>query len=127
MCHYRSKVPTVLIAITVLHVNLCYMSTSRRDAAQWLERDSLLMSLPVVRFQTRLGAEYSEKCHVSPLSMFEHMFRCCVRGQNTLPSHASLVSCVKSTLLDRDSNMCDAPKWLQDCMLSVELKWHTND
>ena len=98
MCHYRSKVPNVLIAITVFHVNLCYMSTSRRDAAQWLERYSLPMSLPAVRFRTRLGAEYSEKCHVSPLSMFGHMFRCCVLGQDTLPSHALLISCVKKYL-----------------------------
>ena len=46
MCHYRSKVPNVLIAITVFHVNLCYISTSRRDAAQWLERDSFPIVTP---------------------------------------------------------------------------------
>ena len=50
------------------------MSTSRRNAAKWLESDSLSMSLPAVRSRTRLGAEYSEKCHVSPLSMFGHCF-----------------------------------------------------
>ena len=35
-----------------------------------------------------------------------------------------------STWLDRDGNVYDklnAPKWLQDCMLSVELKSHTKE
>ena len=85
MCHYRSKVPNVLIAISVFHVNLCYISTSRRDAAQWLERDSLPMSLPAVRFRTRLGAEYSEKCHVVPLSMFGHCFDVVYVGKTRYP------------------------------------------
>ena len=37
--------------------------------AQWLERGALPMSLPVVRFQILRGAAFSEKYHVSPLSI----------------------------------------------------------
>ena len=40
--------------------------------AQWLERGALTMSLPAVRFRVPLGAEFSEKYHVSPLSILGH-------------------------------------------------------
>ena len=42
--------------------------------AQWLERRALPMSLPAVRFQIPLGAGFSEKYHVSPLSILGHYF-----------------------------------------------------
>ena len=42
--------------------------------AQWLERGALPMSLPAVRFRTPLGAGFSEKYHVSPLSILGHCF-----------------------------------------------------
>ena len=71
---FRSKVPNVLIAITVFHVNLCYISTAKMNVTQWLERDGLPMSLPAVRFRTRLGVGFSEKCYVSPFLMFGHGF-----------------------------------------------------
>ena len=40
--------------------------------AQWLERGGLPMSLPAVRFRIPLGAGFSEKYHVSPLSILGH-------------------------------------------------------
>ena len=43
-----------------------------RDMAQWLERGALPMSLPAARFRIPLGAEFSEKYHVSPLSILGH-------------------------------------------------------
>ena len=43
-----------------------------RDMAQWLERGALPMLLPAVRFRIPLGAEFSEKYHVSPLSILGH-------------------------------------------------------
>ena len=42
--------------------------------AQWLERRALPMSLPAVRFRIPLGAGFSEKYHVSPLSILRHCF-----------------------------------------------------
>ena len=45
-----------------------------KDVAQWLERGALSMSLPAVRFQIPLGAEFSKKYHVSPLSILGHCF-----------------------------------------------------
>ena len=42
--------------------------------AQWLERGAFPMSLPAVRFRILLGAGFSEKCHVSPLSILGHCF-----------------------------------------------------
>ena len=58
---------------------------------QWLERGALPMSLPVVRFRIPLGARFSENIGI--------LFRCCVLGQDTLPSHASLDSGVNEYLL----------------------------
>ena len=40
--------------------------------AQWLERGAMPMSLPVVRFRIPLGAGFSEKYHVSLLSILGH-------------------------------------------------------
>ena len=45
-----------------------------RDVAQWLERSALPMSLPAVRSLILLGAGFSEKYHVSPLSILGHCF-----------------------------------------------------
>ena len=42
--------------------------------AQWLERGALPMSLSAVRFRVPLGAEFSEKYHVSPLSILGHCY-----------------------------------------------------
>ena len=53
-------------------LNVINISTTERDMAQWLERSALPMSLPAVRFRIPLGAEFSEKYHVSPLSILEH-------------------------------------------------------
>ena len=40
--------------------------------AQWLERGALHMLLPAVWFRIPLGAGFSEKYHVSPLSILGH-------------------------------------------------------
>ena len=42
--------------------------------AQWLERGALPMSLPAVRFRTPLVAGFSEKFHISSLSILGHCF-----------------------------------------------------
>ena len=42
--------------------------------AQWVERGALPMSLPAVRFRIPLGTGFSEKYHVSPLSILGHCF-----------------------------------------------------
>ena len=42
--------------------------------AQWLEGSALPISLPAVRFRVALGAGFSEKYHVSPLSILGHCF-----------------------------------------------------
>ena len=108
MCHDRSEVPNVLIAITVFHVNLCDISTAKRDVAQWLERDGLPMSLPVVRFRTRLGAGFLEKCHVSPLSMFGHCFDVMLR---TWARHVTLTSLMCKWVHRRTKMAMCAMRW----------------
>ena len=50
-----------------------------RDMAQWLGR-----GLPAVRFRNPLGAGFSDKYHVSSLSLLGHLFLCCVLGQFAL-------------------------------------------
>ena len=42
--------------------------------AHWLKRVALSMSLPATRFRIPLGAGFSEKYHVSPLSILGHVF-----------------------------------------------------
>ena len=49
----------------------------KRDAAQWLERGALSMSLHAVQFWTPLGAEFSKKYHVSPLSILSIVSMLC--------------------------------------------------
>ena len=63
--------------------------------AQWLERGALPMSLPAVRFRIPIFREIS--CF-SPLNIGT-LFRCCVLGHDTLPSHASLDSGVNEYLV----------------------------
>ena len=68
------------------------------------------MSPPAVRFRIPLGAGFSGKYHVSPLSILGYWGN--------------------EYLIGRDGNVYDkfnAPKWLQDCMLSVGMRWHMND
>ena len=45
-----------------------------KDVAQWLELDALQSPLSAVRVQSSLGAGFSEKYNVSPLSKLE--YRC---------------------------------------------------
>ena len=61
--------------------------------AQLIERGTLPMLLPVVRFRIPLGAGFPEKYHVnySPLNLGK-LLRSCVLGQGTSPSNASLDS-----------------------------------
>ena len=56
-----------------------------RDVAQWLERGALPMSLPAVRFRIPLGAGFSEKYHVSPLSILGHYFDVVSLGKTLYP------------------------------------------
>ena len=85
----------------------------REDMAQWLERGSWSMSLPAMRFRIPLGAG----CSCFPPLNLGTLFRGCVlkQGEN------------KYLVGQRRQCVRNAPKWLQDCMLSVELKWHTNE
>ena len=51
-----------------------------RHMAQWLERGALLLSLPAARFRIP-GAGFSEKYHVSPLSILGHCFNVASLGK----------------------------------------------
>ena len=42
--------------------------------AQWLERGAFPTSLNAVQFRTSVGAGFSEKYHVSPLTILGHCF-----------------------------------------------------
>ena len=53
--------------------------------AQWLERGALPMSLPAVRFQIPLGAGFSEKYHVSLLSILGHYCNAVSLGKTLYP------------------------------------------
>ena len=50
-------------------------------------------------FRIPLDVGFSEKYHVSPLSIIGTLFRYCIFGQGTLPSHATLDSCVNENLI----------------------------
>ena len=55
-------------------IDSCVPLTLERDTTQWLERAALSMSLPAMRFRISFGAGFSEKYHVSPLSILGHCF-----------------------------------------------------
>ena len=85
------------------------------NVAQWLKHGAFPILLPAVRFRIPLCAEYSDKYHVS--LNIGTLFRCCVLGKGN------------EYLVGQRWHVYDkfnARKWLQDCMLSVELKLHTN-
>ena len=42
--------------------------------AQWLESGALLISLPAMRLRISCGTGFSDKYHVSPLSILGHCF-----------------------------------------------------
>ena len=66
---------------------------SERDMAQWLERGALPISLPAVRFRIPLGAEFSEKYHVSPLSILGNCYDVVSSGENDTISSMCRVGC----------------------------------
>ena len=61
-----------LIVELDLQISIMHICGKEREMAQWLERGALPMSLPAVRFRIQLGAEFSEKYNVSPLSILGH-------------------------------------------------------
>ena len=58
----------MLMSVQMLQNKRMYICIER-DMAQWLERGALTMLLPAVWCRIRLGAGFSEKNHVSPLSI----------------------------------------------------------
>ena len=69
------------------------------DMAQWPERGALLMSLPAVRFRIPLGAGFSEKYHVSPLSKLGHCFDVVSLGKALNPQMLHLTQVKMSTYI----------------------------
>ena len=68
-----------------------------RDMAQWLERGSLLMSLPDVRFRIPVGAGFSEKSLISPLSILGHCLDVVSLGKALHPQMLHLTQVKMST------------------------------
>ena len=65
--------------------------TRERDMAQWLERGALPMSLLQCGFESRLVQNFQRILCFSSLNLGT-LLRCCVLGQGTSPSNASLES-----------------------------------
>ena len=63
-----------LIEKIIIQVSINFVMSLERDMAQWLERRALSMSMPALQFRIPLGSEFSEKYHVSPLSILGHCF-----------------------------------------------------
>ena len=74
----------MLMMVQMLQNKLMYIFIER-DVAQWLERDALTMLLPAARFRIQLGAGFSEKNHVSPLSILGHCFHVVSLGKALHP------------------------------------------
>ena len=101
--------------------------------AQWLESGALSISLPAVWFRIPLGAGfYHERRNITvPSSQYWDIVSMFVSLGKALNRHMLNLTKVKmSTWKDKDGNVYDkfnAPKLLHDCMLAVELKWHTHE
>ena len=65
--------------------------------AQWLERGALPMSLSAVRFRIPLGAGFSDKFNVSPLSILGHCFDVVSLGKALNPQMLHLTRVKMST------------------------------
>ena len=114
------------INFIIIFISLINNENYDRDMAQWLERGALSMSLPALRF-CAFCAEFSEKYHVSPLSILGSCFHNVSLGKALNPQ---MFHVTMSTLYDRNCNVYDkfnAPEWLQNCMFPAGLKWHTNE
>ena len=71
-----------------------------------------------------------EKYHGSLLSILGHCFDGVSLGKALNRHMLNLTKVKMSTWKDKDGNVYDkfnAPKLLHDCMLAVELKWHTHE
>ena len=107
------------------YCNYCHVITATSDVDSWLEREALPISLPAVLSRTPLGALFSDKYHVSLLSILEHCFDAVFLGKALYPQMLHLTLVKMCSWQDRDDNVYDklnAPKWLHDCMITVELK-----
>ena len=88
----RGTVGVWLMMVNTFHNNNSTMCDClERDVAQWLERGALSMSLPAVRFRIPLGAGFSEKYHVSPLSILGHYFDVASLGKTLHPHMLHLI------------------------------------
>ena len=65
--------------------------------AQWLEHGALSMSLPAVRFRIPLGTGFTEKHHVSPLSILGQSFDVVSLGKTFNPQMLHLTQVKMST------------------------------
>ena len=74
---------------------------------QWLERGALPMSLPAARVRGSLGVGFSEKYHVSLLSMLGHCGINVVSfGKALFPQVLHFTQVLMRTWWDRDGNCC---------------------
>ena len=79
-------------------------------------------------FKPRLVHDFQKNIMFPPFR--GDLLRCFVLGQGVPTLMLHLTQMKRSTWWDRDGNVYykfNAPKLLQDCMLSVELKWYTNE
>ena len=82
MCNYAIFTFHVILIILYIHFE---PPDSERGVAQWLERGALPMSLPAVRFRIPLGATFSDKYYISPLSILGHYFDAVSLGKALYP------------------------------------------
>ena len=102
-----------------------------RDVAHLLERGALpiTISLTAVRFRIPFEAIYIFiYAYMFLPSQYWNIFSMLCPWARYFTLTCFTWIRFKCTWLDRDDNVYEefnAPKWVQDCMLSVELKWHT--
>ena len=86
---YRSEYEKIVLLLQIFMANFINIMTPNtlpgRGVVIWLERGALPMSLPAVRFRIQLGAGFSEKHHVSPLSILGHYFDAVSLGKALYP------------------------------------------
>ena len=66
--------------------------------AQWLERGALPMSLPAVQCRIPLGAGFSERYHVSSLSILGHCKDVVSLGKALHPGRTEMTMCTISSM-----------------------------
>ena len=104
-----------------------------KELAQWSERAALPKSLPAVWLRTPLVSNIISCNKLLQYIMFlsfqywDIALMLCLWARHFTFKCFTWIRWKNEYLVGSVYDQVNVPKWLQNCMLSVESKWHTNE